>query len=186
MLYESKHRFKICRKAISSHQLMNIVLSVGNKSHANFISQLFHVPLRNSNKTNGFTEKELYGILTTAFAFNFLDMDPVKSSELKAAAAEGISKLSAVVQDVCKAVKEDYFAATIKGFLRLGEKEHGLSGYGVHLIERLFQSGHSVDQAVSTILSNATAAVAMQTQCVSLSCLLGAFLDDNSGPTDGF
>ena len=137
---------------------MGFLFSVGNICHVNFISQLFYISLKDSdNAKDGFTKKALYEILATAFAFIFLDMDRVMSSGLTAAAAQGIQKLSAVVRDVCKAIKEDYFKAIIKGCFRLGEKEQVSSDYGVHQINRFCDGGNSVKQVVSSILPTAIA-----------------------------
>ena len=146
---------------IVSLRLVEYVFSVGNVAHTNFICQLFHIPLKNSHGAKeGFTEKELYNTLATAFAFVFLDLDPAKSFGLRAAAAQGTQALSIVVRDTCKAVKEDCLTTGLKHFLGLGETERVLSDYGCHMIQRLFESGNSVDEVVSTILPTVPAAVA--------------------------
>ncbi len=123
----------------------------------------------------------MYEILATAFAFIFLDLDSTKSFGLRAAAAQGVQKLSAVVRDVCKAIKADYLATSLKGFLGLGNKDHILGDYGIHMIQRLFEGGNSVDEVVSTILPTAPTAIATQSQCVGIPGWLKALICSRTG-----
>ena len=141
--------------------------SVCNISHATFIAHLFHIPLKTSiDDKKGFTEQELYYDFAASFATIFLDVDPVKSFGLRATAAQGVQKISPVVRDVCKAVKADHLAKSLKDFLGLGDKEQILRDYGTHMIQRLFEGGKSVDEVVSNVMATATAGVANQAQCV--------------------
>ena len=143
---------------------------MGNILHATFIAHLFHIPLRTSaNPQKGFTEQELYDDLAASFATIFLDIEPVKSFQLRAAAAQGVQKISTVMRDICKAVKADSPTAGFKALLGLGDRERILSDYGTHMIQRLFEGGKSVEEVVSIVLATATAGVADQAQCVGTS-----------------
>ena len=143
------------------------VTSVGNVSHANFISHLFHIPLKSSDGLGeGFTEKELYTVLALLFAYVFSDIDTASSFGLRAAAKKSTDALGAVLTGVCEALKSERFIH-LKAFLGMGPHEKVLNDYGINLIQRLFAGGKSIDEVVWTIVPTAAAAVATQAQGVS-------------------
>lgn len=146
---------------------MNWISSICNLSHANFIAQLFHIPLKTAdNPTCDFSDRELYDALAVLFAYVFLDIDTASSFGLRTAASEATKNVGAVVRRVCTAAKLDKFSSLKEMF---GVESHGiLTEYGAHLIKRLLDGGKSVDEVVWTIIPTMAAAVATQAQGVRL------------------
>ncbi|KAH0556381.1 hypothetical protein GP486_005695 [Trichoglossum hirsutum] len=157
LVLEQSHKLR------RSYQL-DIVRDVGNISHANFIGHMFHIPLKNSGSAIGvLTEQELYTILALLFAYVFLDLDTANSFGLRAAAEKGTKALGMIMKGVCEAVEAEKFVM-LKEMLGISSTDPGLSDYGIHLIQRLFEGGKSVDEVVWTIIPTAAAAVATQAQ----------------------
>ena len=113
----------------------------------------------------GVTVDQLYLGLAVLFAFVFLDLDPAREFKLRSGAvtaSEGLAKLVKVVVtavQVGDTLHLDKFYDTLSP-----QSGQLLRDYGVHLIQRLFTGGKSVDEVVWTIIPTAAAAVATQAQ----------------------
>lgn len=138
---------------------------VGNPSHAVFVAQLFSLPLKSPSSLNPAAVEvdQLYLALSVLFAYVFLDADTARSFKLKTGAMQASEQLTKLVKFVCREVHVGSYVH-LNGLLSLGQSGKLLRGYGIKLIERLFQGGKSVDDVVAAILPTAAAAVATQAQ----------------------
>lgn len=136
------------------------ILSVGNYSSTKFIAHLFHIPLKDSESSVGFTVEELYYVLAYQFIYVFMDLEPAKSFGLRAAAMQSSQKLGKVMREVCEAVSGDKISI-LKDVLGFGG-EKILKDYGAKLIKRLFEDGKNLEEVVWTMIPTAAAAVGMQ------------------------
>ena len=140
--------------------------SVANPSHAQFISHLFHIPIKSKGHPLAvLTDQQLYLILALLFAYVFLDLDSAKSFQLRAAAIKGTDALGKVMKAICTAINVDQETLNID-ILDMISPEQFLTDYGTHLVKRLFEGGKSVDEVIWTIIPTAAAAVCTQAQGV--------------------
>lgn len=157
LIHRNSHKLR------DSYQL-DAVRDATNLAHANFLANLFHIPLKDDSAKDGITDQEFFDMLRTIFAYASLDLDDTKSFGLRANARRAALALGGIYRNICEAVKEERFH-TLKEMLGVGIDV--MQDYGLNLIRRLFESGMSVDEVIWTIIPLAAEA-SFQGQGVSL------------------
>lgn len=145
----------------NSHLLFH---SVGNLAHVHFASNIFSLPLKTTEHPHGvFTEHEMFDLMSVIFTAIFFDVEPVKSFGLRHGAREVAQKFGKLVEMKVKAISSMGLVAAVMGTMRANK--NALSQYGVHMVERLLQSGLDAEQVTwSQILPTAVAMVPNQAQ----------------------
>ncbi|GIK07559.1 hypothetical protein Aspvir_003225 [Aspergillus viridinutans] len=166
---------KSCR--VGGVNQVDITRDVGNLAHVHFASSIFSLPLKTRKHPHGiFTEHEMFEIIALAFTAIFFDVDPVKSFFLRHKAREAAQKLGKLVEVNVRAINSSGFVATLLGSVRAND--NALSEYGVHMVERLLQSGLDPEEVTwAQILPTATAMVPNQAQVFTQ--IIDYYLSDN-------
>lgn len=142
----------LIRKHISKlrdYYQLDAVRDATNLSHANFIANLFHIPIKAEGSRDGITAQELFNKLRTIFAYVSLDLDPAKSFALRASAKQAALDLGALYRPVVKAVKTERFHV-LKELLGIGIGV--MPDYGLDFIRRLLAEGMDVEDVVWTAI----------------------------------
>ena len=167
---------------IRSHRIrdewyqLDAVRDVGNAAHAIFVARMFHIPLTAPGDLKlGITVDQLHLALSVMFAYVFLDLDTARSFKLRVGAKRSSEAVTKLVKLVCEAVKVGK-TLHLDTLFSMGSAGQLLQDYGIHLIERLFAGGKSVDEVVSTIIPTIAAAVCTQAQ--HFGQMLDVFLQD--------
>ncbi|KAM0100314.1 hypothetical protein ACP6JE_005135 [Aspergillus fumigatus] len=105
----------------------------------------------------------MFEAMAVIFTAIFFDAEPVKSFELRHKAREAANKLGRLVELNVKAIKSSGLIATLLG--NMPANRNALFEYGVHMVERLLQSGLDPEQVTwSQVLPTAVAMVPNQAQ----------------------
>ncbi|KAH1726426.1 hypothetical protein KXX40_000269 [Aspergillus fumigatus] len=153
---------KSCR--IGNVNQVDISRDVGNLAHVHFASNVFSPPLKSREHPHGIiTAHEMFEAMAVIFTAIFFDAEPVKSFELRHKAREAANKLGRLVELNVKAIKSSGLIATLLG--NMPANRNALFEYGVHMVERLLQSGLDPEQVTwSQVLPTAVAMVPNQAQ----------------------
>jgi hypothetical protein len=145
---------------------VDIVRDVADLAQVHFCSNVFSLSLKTDSNPRGvFSEQELYQILAVIFACIFYDVDVSKSFQLRQTARKVAQALGELTLANVELVSKSGFIANIVNRLH---RHDILSEYGVHMIQRLLDSGLPVKDVVwSHILPTAGALVANQGQLFS-------------------
>ncbi|GBF61841.1 psi-producing oxygenase A [Trichophyton mentagrophytes] len=149
---------------------VDIVRDVINMAHVHFCAAVFSLPLKTEENPRGvYTEKELYDIMALVFMCIFCDIDPAKSFALHEAARENSQTLGRLVMTNVELIKRTGFLAPLID--RIDRHDTILADYGIHMIQRLLDTGlPSQDIVWSHLLPTAGGMVANQGQ-LSSQCL---------------
>lgn len=125
---------------------------------------MFSLPLKSREHPHGIiTAHEMFEAMAVIFTAIFFDAEPVKSFELRHKAREAANKLGRLVELNVKAIKSSGLIATLLG--NMPANRNALFEYGVHMVERLLQSGLDPEQVTwSQVLPTAVAMVPNQAQ----------------------
>jgi linoleate 8R-lipoxygenase/9,12-octadecadienoate 8-hydroperoxide 8R-isomerase len=145
---------------------VDIVRDVADLAQVHFCSNVFSLSLKTESNPRGvFSEQELYQILAVIFACIFYDVDVSKSFQLCQTARKVAQSLGELTLANVELVSKSGLIANIVNHLH---RHDILSEYGVHMIQRLLDSGLPVKDVVwSHILPTAGALVANQGQLFS-------------------
>lgn len=156
-----RNRFKVA--GVSQ---VDVVRDVANLAQVHFCAGVFSLSLKTDSNPRGvFTEQELYQILALIFACIFYDVDVSKSFQLCQTARKVAQSLGELTLANVELVSRSGFIADIVSCFH---RHDILSDYGVHMIQRLLDSGLPVKDVVwSHILPTAGALVANQAQLFS-------------------
>ncbi|KAJ5102586.1 Psi-producing oxygenase A [Penicillium argentinense] len=159
-----KHSYKI-----AGVNQVDIARDVSNLAQINFCAHVFSLPLKTESNPRGiFTEMELYQIMALVFTCIFYDVDVAKSFQLGQASRSVAQQLGELVMANVELVDKAGFIANIVNRLH---RHDALSDYGVHMIQRLLDSGLPAKEIVWThILPSASSMVANQAQ-LFIQCL---------------
>jgi hypothetical protein len=156
---------------------VDVVRDVAALANTHFSASLFSLPLKTEKCPHGiYTEQELYQVLSILFMSIFYDLDPMKSFVLQNAAKTLTKQLGNLVLFNVEVVSKAGIVAEI------ASKIHGrteLTEYGIHMIQRLLESGQNVKDVVWTNLMP-TAASMVANQCQLLSQVLDYYLGDGA------
>ncbi|KAF2256765.1 hypothetical protein BU26DRAFT_599398 [Trematosphaeria pertusa] len=164
--YTAKTRELLAEKSakIANFNQVDIIRDVGNLAHVHFCSELFMLPLKTDERPHGvFTEAELYLLMSGVFALIFFDVDVAGSFPLHV-------KSHAATQTLGKLVEKNVEAIASSGFLSsimqaVWPNESALKSYGIHLIQRLLDTGMDPEKLVwGHILGTAGGMVSNQGQ----------------------
>lgn len=157
---------------------VDIVRDVANLAQIHFCASVFSLPLKTEANPRGiFTEMELYKIMAAVFACIFYDADVAKSFQLNNGARAVTQQLGESTMANVELIGKTGFIANLLSHLH---RHDVLSEYGVHMIQRLLDSGLPVDEIVWThILPTAGGMVANQGQLFS-QCLDYYLSDEGS------
>lgn len=145
---------------------VDIVRDVANLAQVNFCASVFSLPLKTESNPRGiYTEAELYKIMAAVFACIFYDADVAKSFQLNNGARAVTQQLGQLTLANVEMIGKTGFIANLLNHLH---RHDVLSEYGVHMIQRLLDSGLPTDEIVWThILPTAGGMVANQGQLFS-------------------
>lgn len=149
---------------------VDIVRDVANMAQTHFCANVFSLPLKTEDHPRGiFTESELYTIMAVVFACIFYNVDVAKSFQLRHIARSVTQQLGQLVMANVELVKKSGFISSIMNMFHKREpKQDILSEYGVHMIQRLLDTGVPADEIVWThVLPTAGGMVANQAQLFS-------------------
>ncbi|KAF7720011.1 Psi-producing oxygenase A [Penicillium ucsense] len=148
---------------------VDIVRDVSNLAQIHFCANIFSLPLKTDENPHGvFTEQELYEIMALVFTCIFYDVEVTKSFQLEQASRQVAQQLGELVMANVELVSKSGFIADV--ISRIHRHEH-LTNYGVHMIQRLLDSGLPPKEIVWThILPSASSMVANQAQ-LFIQCL---------------
>lgn len=148
---------------------VDIVRDVSNLAQIHFCARIFSLSLKTESNPRGvFTEQELYQIMALVFTCIFYDVEVTKSFQLEQASRKVAQQLGELVMANVELVDKAGFIADIVS--RLHRHDY-LSDYGVHMIQRLLDSGLPAKEIVWThILPSASSMVANQAQ-LFIQCL---------------
>jgi linoleate 8R-lipoxygenase/9,12-octadecadienoate 8-hydroperoxide 8R-isomerase len=157
---------------------VDIVRDVANLVQVHFCASVFSLPLKTESNPRGiFTEVELYDIMAAVFTSIFNDADIAKSFHLNHGARALSQKLGELTMANVELISKTGFIASLLSHLH---RHDVLSEYGVHMIQRLLDSGLPTDEIVWThILPTAAGMVANQGQLFS-QCLDYYLSDEGS------
>jgi hypothetical protein len=164
--YTAKTRELLASKSakIASFNQVDIIRDVGNLAHVHFCSELFMLPLKTSAHPHGiFTEAEMYLIMSGVFALVFFDVDVAGSFPLHVKAHDATQTLGKVVEKNVEAIASSGIVSSL--MQTIWPNESSLKSYGIHLIQRLLDSGMEAKQLVwGHILGTAGGMVSNQGQ----------------------
>jgi hypothetical protein len=162
---------------IGNANQVDIVRDVAALANTHFSASLFSLPLKTDENPHGiYTEQELYQVLSILFMAIFYDIDPSKSFLLRNAAKMLTQQLGDLVQFNVEAVSK---TGVIADFIAKLHTKTELSDYGVHMIQRLLESGQSINDVVWTqLVPTAASMVANQAQLFAQA--LDYYLGDGS------
>lgn len=153
-----KHSYKI-----AGVNQVDISRDVSNLAQINFCANIFSLSLKTESNPRGvFSEMELYQIMALVFTCIFYDVDVAKSFQLEQASRQVAQQLGELVMANVELVDKAGFITNIVNRLH---RHDTLSDYGVHMIQRLLDSGLPPKEIVWThILPSASSMVANQAQ----------------------
>ncbi|KAL4918828.1 hypothetical protein BDW62DRAFT_217449 [Aspergillus aurantiobrunneus] len=153
---------KSCR--IGNVNQVDIARDIGNLAHVHFACNVFPLPLKSKEHPHGIvTEHEMYDLMSLIFTAIFFDVDPVNSFFLRNKAREVAKEVGKLVELKIKAISSSGFMTNVLS--RIGVNRNALYEYGVHMVERLLNSGLDAEQVTwSQILPTAIAMVPNQAQ----------------------
>lgn len=142
---------------------VDICRDVSNLAQIHFCANIFSLPLKTESNPRGiFTEVELYEIMALIFTCIFYDVDVSKSFQLEQASRKVAQQLGELVMANVEVVDKAGFITNLVSKLH---RHDALSDYGVHMIQRLLDSGLPPKEIVWThILPSASSMVANQAQ----------------------
>ncbi|KAL4941229.1 Psi-producing oxygenase A [Aspergillus oleicola] len=145
---------------------VDIVRDVANLAQVHFCANVFSLPLKTESNPRGvFAESELYKIMAVVFTAIFYDADVGKSFELNQTARTVTQQLGELTMANVELVSKTGFIANLVNRLHRSDV---LSEYGIHMIQRLLDSGLPPAEIVWThILPTAGGMVANQAQLFS-------------------
>ncbi|CEJ62348.1 Putative Psi-producing oxygenase A [Penicillium brasilianum] len=148
---------------------VDIVRDVSNLAQVHFCAHIFSLSLKTEANPRGvFTEQELYQIMALVFTCIFYDVEVTKSFQLEQASRKVAQQLGELVMANVELVNKGGFIADIVNRLH---RHDSLTDYGVHMIQRLLESGLPAKEIVWThILPSASSMVANQAQ-LFIQCL---------------
>lgn len=152
---------------------IDLVRDVAIPSHAIVTAGIWGIPLKESEGKPGigFTPTKLYEAMANVFWYTFLDIDAAQSPAVRVHAREATAALAAVVTEACKRVSGGNLLQNLMFKLHRHAKETSiglaLPDFGPKLIQRLFDSGMSLDEVIWTIVPTSAAAAPIQTQGLS-------------------
>jgi linoleate 8R-lipoxygenase/9,12-octadecadienoate 8-hydroperoxide 8R-isomerase len=148
---------------------VDIVRDVSNLAQIHFCAHIFSLSLKTDSNPRGvFTEQELYQIMALVFTCIFYDVEVTKSFQLEQASRKVAQQLGELVMANVELVNKSGFIADIVNRLH---RHDSLTDYGVHMIQRLLDSGLPPKEIVWThILPSASSMVANQAQ-LFIQCL---------------
>ncbi|KAH1985901.1 hypothetical protein KXW18_005591 [Aspergillus fumigatus] len=147
---------------------VDVVRDIANLAQVHFCASVFSLPLKTESNPRGiFTESELYQIMAVVFTSIFYDADIGKSFELNQAARAVTQQLGQLTLANVELIAKTGFIANLVNSLH---RHDVLSEYGVHMIQRLLDSGMPAPEIVWThVLPTAGGMVANQAQLFSQS-----------------
>jgi linoleate 8R-lipoxygenase/9,12-octadecadienoate 8-hydroperoxide 8R-isomerase len=147
---------------------VDIVRDIANLAQVHFCASVFSLPLKTESNPRGiFTESELYQIMAVVFTSIFYDADVGKSFELNQGARMVTQQLGQLTLANVELIEQTGFIANLVNSLH---RHDVLSEYGVHMIQRLLDSGMPAAEIVWThVLPTAGGMVANQAQLFSQS-----------------
>lgn len=145
---------------------VDIVRDVANLAQVHFCASVFSLPLKTGSNPRGvYTEQELYKIMAAVFACIFYDADVAKSFQLNQGARAVTQRLGELTLANVELIGKTGFIENLLSHLH---RHDVLSEYGVHMIQRLLESGLPTGEIVWThILPTAGGMVANQGQLFS-------------------
>jgi linoleate 8R-lipoxygenase/9,12-octadecadienoate 8-hydroperoxide 8R-isomerase len=148
---------------------VDIVRDVSNLAQIHFCAHIFSLSMKTEANPRGvFTEQELYQIMALVFTCIFYDVEVTKSFQLEQASRKVAQQLGELVMANVELVNKAGFIADIVNRLH---RHDSLTDYGVHMIQRLLDSGLPAKEIVWThILPSASSMVANQAQ-LFIQCL---------------
>jgi linoleate 8R-lipoxygenase/9,12-octadecadienoate 8-hydroperoxide 8R-isomerase len=148
---------------------VDISRDVSNLAQVHFCANIFSLPLKTESNPRGiFTEFELFQIMSLIFTCIFYDVDVSKSLQLEQASRKAAQQLGELVMANVEVVDKAGFIANLVSKLH---RHDVLSDYGVHMIQRLLDSGLPPKEIVWThILPSASSMVSNQGQ-IFVQCL---------------
>lgn len=157
-------------KLRDSYQI-DLVRDVAIPSHAVVTAHIWGIPITESEeeKAVGFTPTTLYEAMAKVFWYTFLDIDAAKTLAVKAEAKKATAALAAAVSAACTEVQGGDLSVLESILSRLHTKkgDPALPKFGPKLIQRLFDSGMSLEEAIWTIVPTSAAAAPIQTQGIT-------------------
>ncbi|KAF3481341.1 fatty acid oxygenase [Arthroderma uncinatum] len=158
---------------------VDIVRDVINMVHVHFCAAVFSLPLKTEENPRGvYTEKELYNVMALVFTSIFFNVDPAKSFALLDKSRAETQKLGRLVLTNVELISRTGFLAPLID--RIDRHDNVLADYGIHMIERLLDTGLPPQDIVWThVLPTAGGMVANQGQLFS-QCLDYYLSDDGS------
>jgi cytochrome P450 len=149
---------------IADFYQVDIVRDIGNLTHVHFCAELFMLPLKTEERPHGiFTEAEMYLIMTAVFALVFFDVDPAGSFPLHVKAQAATHTLGKLVEANVEAISKSGVLSSI--MQAIWPNDSALKSYGIHMIQRLLDSGMEPNQLVwGHILGTAGGMVSNQGQ----------------------
>ncbi len=162
---------------IGNANQVDIVRDVAALVNTHFSASLFSLPLKTEENPHGiYTEQELYQVLSVLFMAIFYDIDPSKSFLLRNAAKMLTAQLGDLIMFNVEAVSK---TGVIADFIAKLHTKTELSEYGIHMIQRLLESGLSIKDVVWTqLVPTAASMVANQAQLFAQT--LDYYLGDGS------
>ena len=159
-----KHSYKI-----AGVNQVDICRDVANLAQIHFCASIFSLSLKTESNPRGiFTEVELYQMMALVFTCIFYDVDVSKSFQLEQASRKVAQQLGETVMANVEFVHKAGFIANLVNRLH---RHDSLTDYGIHMIERLLDSGLPPSEIVWThILPSASSMVANQAQ-LFIQCL---------------
>ncbi|KAF2263245.1 heme peroxidase [Lojkania enalia] len=149
---------------IADFNQVDIIRDIGNLAHVHFCSELFMLPLKTEARPKGlFTEAEMYLIMSGVFALVFFDHDPASSFPLHVKAYSATQTLGKVVEENVEQIAKNSVLSRL--MQTIWPHDSALKSYGIHLIERLLESGMEPEKLVwGHILGTAGGMVSNQGQ----------------------
>jgi hypothetical protein len=150
---------------------IDLVRDVAIPSHAIVTAHIWGIPLKESDKEKGvgFTPTKRYEAMANVFWYTFLDVDAAQTLAVKAEAKKATDALAAAVTEAVTEVYEGNHNFLKSIFSKLHEERAGpaLPEFGTKLIQRLIDSGLSLEEVIWTIVPTSAAAAPIQTQGIS-------------------
>jgi hypothetical protein len=150
---------------------IDLVRDVAIPSHSIVTAHIWGIPLKasDSDKGIGLTPTEFYQYAADVFRYTFLDIDTAQTPAVRVAAIKATAALAEVVTASCTEVARGNtsFLKEMFSTHRVFKDHPTLADFGTKLIQRLFDSGLSLDEVIWTILPTSAAAAPIQTQGIS-------------------
>ncbi|KAK2858498.1 hypothetical protein FQN49_004674 [Arthroderma sp. PD_2] len=146
---------------------VDIVRDVINIAHVHFCAAVFSLPLKTEENPRGvYTEKELYQVMALVFTCIFYNTNSSKTFALNETAREKTQKLGRLVMTNVELISRTGFLAPLID--RIDRHDNVLADYGIHMIERLLDTGIPAQDIIWThVLPTAGGMVANQGQLFS-------------------